>query len=296
MATKEVVRSAFERAVRGPVDVSTIKTILVHIQDSTSAVERIESALSIARATSAHLTCLHTTPFQAYVAFDGFGGIFGMSDVMKAIDDEAMRLRQQVEKELRNEDVSWDYVHVTGNVTGEIIARASLADLIVTGREPRRNELGAPTISLLGDLLQSVRTPIFLPGRKPVDPTGPALVAWNGSFEAANAVRASLGLLKIASTVTVMHFEGRPQRNDGFPGTRLLESLSRQGVHAELVVETMKGPSDEMVAAGIVSHARSSGAYVIMGGYGHSRVREYLFGGVTRTMLGDADVPLVIGR
>jgi nucleotide-binding universal stress UspA family protein len=275
---------------------STIKTILIHIQNSDSAKERIETALSIARSTGAHVTCLHITPFQAYVAFDGFGGVLVIRNVMKAIDDEAARLRQEVQEELRDEDVTWDYLHVTGNVAGELIAYASLADLVVTGREPRKNDLGAPTISLLGDFLQSARTPMLLPGREQVDPTGPALIAWNGSIEAANAVRGSLGILKAASSVTVLHTTGSPQRADAFPGTRLLEYLSRHGIRAELLVETIKRADDEVVSASILAHARRLGAYIVMGGYGHSRVREYFFGGVTRSMLSEADAPVIIAR
>ena len=296
MATKELVRPTVTGSSAPKVGVSTIKTILVHVQDSKSATERVDAALAIARATSAHVTCLHVNAIEAYVAFDGFGGVFIMNDVIKAIDDETMRLRGELEEEFRREDVSWDYVQKTGHVASEIMAHGALADLIVTGREPRKNEVGVPTISLLGDLLQGSRTPLFIPGTGVPDPTGPALIAWNGSFEAANAVRASLGLLKLASSVTVLHITGAPRRHDEFPGTRLLEYLSRQGIHAELLVETLKGADDEVVSASILSHARRLGAYVVMGGYGHSRVREYLFGGVTRTMLSAADAPVVLAR
>ena len=296
MTTRELIRPQETVSSATTGTNSIVKTILVHIQDSESATQRIETALTIARATSAHVTCLQVTAVEAYVAFDGFGGLFVMGDVMKAIDDEAARLRAELEKDLRDEEVSWDYVQLTGHVTGELLYYGALADLVVTSREPRSNEIGVPTLSLLGDLLQSSRTPMFLPGSDPFDPTGPALIAWDGSFEAANAVRASLGMLKLASSVKVLHIASGPHRNDAFPGTRLLEYLSRHGIHAELVVETYKGADDDVVAAAILSHARSSGAFVVMGGYGHSRVREFLFGGVTRTFLAESNVPVVIAR
>lgn len=295
MPIKEILRPSFAASTTGSGAASQIKTVLVHILDSASAEERLESALSIARAASAHVTCLQTTPFEAYVAFDGFAGLPIMNDVMKTIAHEALCLRKSLEEVLRNEHVSWEYVQATGNVAGEILSYAALADLLVTGRKPRKNRLGAPTMSLLGDLLQRSRTPLLLPGPNSVDPTGPALIAWNGSFEAANAVRASLGLLKLASRVQVLHFTDEPQESARFTSTRLLEYLSRQGIRAELVLESLNGAGDVTVAAGITARARSTGAaYIVMGGYSHSRFREFLFGGVTRTMLAESGVSVVI--
>jgi nucleotide-binding universal stress UspA family protein len=276
---------------------STVKTILVHVQNEDSAVQRIESALSIARATSAHLTCLQVTSAEAYVAFDGLGGVFVMNDVMKSIDKGAARLKAVIERELAHEDVSWDHVHATGNAASEIVSRAALADLVVAGRDGT-SDLGRPSISLLGDLVQSLRTPMFLCGEAPVDPAGPALIAWDGSYEAANAVRSSIGLLKLSSSVRVIHFASRPETPGTFPGTALVKYLSRQGIHAELSVETQPVAADDaFVAARLMEQARSAGgAYIVMGGYGHSRARQFLFGGVTRTMLGDSPIPVVIGR
>ena len=297
MSTDEMVLSNKPSATTAEAEKSTVKTVLVHIQDAGSAVQRIESALAIARAHSAHVTCLQVTPVEAYVAFENFGGVFVMNDVMKAIDEQAERLRETVEKELDREDVSWDFIQSTGTVVTEIASHAALADIVVTGREPRQDEFGVPSISFLGDLLHWARTPLFIPGSAPVDPAGPAVVAWNGSYEAANAVRASLGLLKLASRVRVLNVTETKERSGLFPGTRLLEYLSRQGIHAELIVESSPAAADDdFVAGSLIAHSRSEGAYVVMGGYSRSRVKEFLFGGVTRTMLRDTTVPLVIAR
>ena len=62
-----------------------IKTILFHVQNDKALDRTLETALSLARACEAHLSCLHITPIQAYVAFDSFGGVFVMSDVFKAM-------------------------------------------------------------------------------------------------------------------------------------------------------------------------------------------------------------------
>lgn len=276
-----------------------VKTILLHVQNDKSLETRLETALALARACGAHLSCLHVTPIEAYVAFDGFGGVFVMSDVMKALDEEEQTLRSRIEKVLSTEDVSWDYQQVTGNIPSQIISHAALADLVVTGREPHRADFVGSAIGIMGDLLYRARTPLFIPGSsgKPADPTGVALIAWNGTYEAANAVRSSIGLLKLASDVHVVQIE--ETKAASFPGTRLLEYLSRHGIHAELSeIEAGVDIRDEdVVSATLVARAHAiNAAYIVMGGYGHHRISEYVFGGVTRTMLASCPVSLLMAH
>lgn len=274
------------------------KTILVHIHDDETLESRLESALSLARSFSAHVECMHVTPGQAYVAYDSFGGIFVMPDVIKAIEEGEAALRSKIENKLGHEDVSWDYVQVTGDVASQLISRAALADLVVAGREPRRIDFAGSAIGLLGDLICRSRTPVLVPCEvgRPVDPTRPALIAWDGSYEAANAVRSSIGMLKRASSVHLLQIvEEKPEI---FPSTRLLEYLSRHGIHAELTIENV----DEVQYADFIPEILVTRAiaidagYLLMGGYNHSRLGEYVFGGVTRTMLSAAPVPILIAR
>jgi nucleotide-binding universal stress UspA family protein len=276
-----------------------VKTILFHVQSDQSLDQPLETALSLARSCEAHLSCLHVTPIQAYVAFDSFGGVFVMNDVFKTIDEADARLDEQLRDKLANEDVSWDYTQVTGDVPSQLIGRAALADLIVTSRQPRRTDFQGSTIGFLGDLLHSSRTPLFIAaddGKLP-NAAGRALIAWNGSFEAANAVRSAIGLLKIASDVQVLRLE--EGKDEAFPSTRLLEFLSRHGIHAELKVETVHPDAKDadFASACLTSKAKQlDAAYIVMGGYSHSRASEFMFGGLTRSMLSESSIPLFIAR
>lgn len=276
-----------------------VKTILFHVQSDQSLDQPLETALSLARSCEAHLSCLHVTPIQAYVAFDSFGGVFVMNDVFKTIDEADARLDEQLRDKLANEDVSWDYTQVTGDVPSQLIGRAALADLIVTSRQPRRTDFQGSTIGFLGDLLHSSRTPLFIAaddGKLP-NAAGRALIAWNGSFEAANAVRSAIGLLKIASDVQVLRLE--EGKDEAFPSTRLLEFLSRHGIHAELKVETVHPDAKDadFATACLTSKAKQlDAAYIVMGGYSHSRASEFMFGGLTRSMLSESSIPLFIAR
>lgn len=123
------------------------------------------------------------------------------------------------------------------------------------------------------------------------------MIAWNGSIEAANAVRSAIGLLKVASDVQVLRIpEGK---DEAFPSTRLLEYLSRHGIHAELKIETVDPEilDVDFMQDYILSEAkRMDAAYVVMGGYSHSRISEYMFGGLTRLMLAGSSVPLFMAH
>jgi nucleotide-binding universal stress UspA family protein len=292
-------QTTMERPLEAASNRSTIQSILLHIQDDATLDSRVETALSLARSTGAHLSCLHVTPIQAYVAFDSFGGVFVMKEVMEKLDEQEASLRARVEKKLGSEDVTWDYEQITGDVIAQIIGKAALADLVVFGRAPHRQDFAGPALGIMGDLLNRARTPLFIPGdeRAQVDVAGTALIAWDGSYEAANAVRASLGLLKLASEVSVLHVAEDKQQE--FQGRNLLEYLSRQGIHANMMVQDPPagGRDPDIVAATLVSYARGiAAAYIVMGGYSHNRVREFVFGGVTRSLLKECPIPLVITR
>lgn len=293
-----------ERAGTGRPDASPriesgIKTILLHVQNDQILDRTLESGLALARACGAHLSCLHVTPIEAYAAFDSFGGMFVMNDVIKAIAEEESLLAERLNSELSGEDVSWDTSQVTGNIASRIIGRAALADLIVTGRAPRRTDFQGSTTGLLGDLLHRSRTPLYIAADsgEVTDPTGAALIAWNGSLEAASAVRSAVGLLKLASDVRILRID--EEKNEAFPSTVLLEYLSRHGIHAELKIETSHPDARDadFIHACLISEAeRMKAAYVVMGGYSHSRVSEYMFGGLTRSMLAGSPIPLFIAH
>jgi nucleotide-binding universal stress UspA family protein len=273
-----------------------VKNILLHVQNDRSVGDRLETALSLARACGAHLHCVHITPIEAYVAFDAFGGVFVMNDVIRALDEEEARLRGRIEDELRSEDVTWSYEQITGNIATQIVRFGALSDLIVTGRESLESESVRSNPGLLADILHRSRTPLFVPpcGGGRIDPLGSAVVAWDGSYEAANAVRASLGLLKLAAKVRIIQ-ASEEKKGEEFPSTRLLEYLSRHDVHAELTIEPPSSAGGAAIAALLVAQAKAfRAAYIVMGSYNHNRVGQYFFGGVTSSLLEECELPLVM--
>jgi nucleotide-binding universal stress UspA family protein len=271
----------------------TLKSILFNVHDDDALEARLQAALTLARACGAHLQLLHVVPIDAYNALDTYGGTYISGQIVEALEEQSGRLRADIEDRLTKEDVSWSYTSVTSFIVAELLQNAALSDLVIIGRKPHWHEFSRTGPGLIGEIVCHIRSPICIPGDRcdRFDPFGKAIVAWNGSFEAANAVRSTIGLLKMASEVRVIRYT--EDKETVLPDTRVLEYLSRHNVHAE--IETHLPRTD--VATDLIEHAARIGAqYVTMGGYGHSRAGEFLFGGVTRELIGQCPVSLVMAH
>lgn len=274
-------------------------TILFHAQDHEDLENRLEDALALARAANGHLSCVHVTPAEAYVTFDAFGGVFVMDQVLETIIDAEARVRARCEAALTQEDVSWDFEQIGGPLVPTLSGRAGLSDLLLVSRRKSKSLMAGQPLSIIGDLIKMSPTPLFIPGEWEAvhDPLAPAVIGWNGSLEAANAVRGALPWLRLAQSVKVVNV-AEPQRFDEgsrpFPSTRLLEYLSRHGIHAEL--DSFEEPHD-MVAPLLMETVAAIGAKtVVIGGYGHSRIGEFWFGGVTRDLLEACPVAMIVAH
>jgi len=272
---------------------STIKSILFYVRDDAGLDARLQSALSLARACSAHLHCLQITPLEAYTIVDTYGGTFVSDEIVTVLEEEAAKLRKRIEGQLFREDVSWTYEATTSQAIAQLLRGAALADLVIMGRLPRIPEFGGSGPKLIGEIVTHAGAPLCIPGDEAqlLDPFGTAIIAWNGSVEAAHAVRSTIGLLKLASNVRVIRYA--EEKIATFPDTRLLEYLSLHSIPAEL--ETRARPR-ELGTALIEYASRARASYLVMGPYSHTRAGEFLFGGVTRSLLRECPITLVMAH
>jgi len=269
------------------------KSILFSVHDDDALETRLQAALSLARACAAHLELLHVVPIDAYNALDTYGGAYISGQIVEALELEAGKLRARIEDHLANEDVSWSYETITSFIVAELLHNAALSDLVIIGRKPHWHEFSRTGPGLISEIVCHIHTPICIPGDRcdRFDPFGKAIVAWDGSFEAANAVRSTISLLKMASEVRVIRYT--ENKEAVLPDTRVLEYLSRHNVHAKIETHLIR----TNVATDLIEDALRIGAqYVAMGGYGHSRAGEFLFGGVTRELLFECPVSLVMAH
>ena len=150
---------------------------------------------------------MHVSQMSAYVGFEPFGGAYASSDLLNRLEEHETAMRARIEAKLANEDVAWSYERQTSDPVSALINSGALADLIVLwplAAQPKRG-LSAGIDDRRHARVRRTRRYWYVRRiSKRFDPLGPAVVAWNGSFEAANALRAALPLLKQASAVHIV--------------------------------------------------------------------------------------------
>ena len=269
-----------------------MKTILLHIHDDSGLDSRLQAALDLSEGFGSHIDCIHATPLEEYLKQDPWTAARlpeEFSDKMKAV---RLELKTRVEKRLSIAGASWDWFHVDGLMSSALVRYSMLSDLILVTLAGYSIEEDEPR-ALAGPVALVAGTPVLaVPenfGR--LDIAAPALIAWNGKPEAAQAMRASLPLLKQAKRVFLLEVEETLAK---YPRDRVARYLSRQGIHVTIVQrEATRGAIGDV----ILQVAGELGAgFIAMGAYGHSRLKEFIFGGVTRQLLSESPIPLLLAH
>ena len=167
-------------------------------------------------------------------------------------------------------------------------------DLIIVG-QPDRRKSSADQVVDEGVLFESGRPVIFVPFiQKGAAKLDRIMICWDGGRAAARAVADALPLLKKAKQVEVAIISDKPSKSDEVPGADLGQHLARHGFKVD--VKHITSP-DIDVPSTILSHASDSSAdMIVMGGYGHSRLREFVLGGATRGLLESMTVPVLMSH
>lgn len=183
---------------------------------------------------------------------------------------------------------SGTYVAADGHVEDVVVAAARLADLSVLAR-PRENQDEATYVQMVESLLLDSGRPVLLAPNQPDQLAKKVAIAWRGSPDSARAVAMATPFLEQAEEVFVYTVETdrtQPQRADD-----LAQSLAWRGIKA--TARTLR--PDGAVGATLLMSAASDGVdLLVMGAYGHSRMRELVLGGVTRYMISHAGIPLLM--
>ena len=167
-------------------------------------------------------------------------------------------------------------------------------DLIIVG-QPNRQKSSADEVVDEGVLFESGRPVIFVPFiQKGAAKLERMMICWDGGRAATRAVADSLPLLKKAKQVEVVIISNKPGKSDEVPGADLGQHLARHGLKVD--VKRITSP-DIDVPSTILSHAADSSAdMIVMGGYGHSRLREFVLGGATLGLLESMTVPVLMSH
>ena len=276
-----------------------IKDIVVHIDESKNCEARISTAVDLVGNTNAHLTGVYVKPsiyLPAYVAAQVGPEVMEVHRKMAA--ETASKAEVVFEKSVKAAGIKAEWRLVEGAIDEIVTLHARYADIAIIGQTDPDGVTAADSLDVPGHVvLYSGRPVIIVPFigkfRKIAKNV---LIAWNGSREAARAVNDALPLLKMAKSVTVLALN--PQKSSGqhgdLPGADISLHLARHGVKAE-AAQTF---ADDIEAGDmLLSRAADIGAdLIVMGGYGRSRLRELVMGGVSRHILKHMTVPVFMAH
>ena len=277
------------------------RSIVVHLDDSPRCAVRVDIAARLACEHGAHLLGLAPAgrinlPARVTPSLTGVPNYLELAQAR--LDEHAAGLvrafRQRVE--------GFGLPSFEGRVAEDdsvpaLLAHARAHDLVVLGQTDRTS----PGVTLEQDIpeqvfMQAGMPVLVVPHAGDVAELGRCVVvAWNASRESSRALRDALPLLHRASSVHLMCFE-RPSDLVHVPRQQLHDLrdwLGRYGIEMQFHQEPVRVD----IGDALLSRACDLGAdLVVMGGYGHSRMAEFLFGGVTRRLLAQMTVPVLISH
>lgn len=267
-------------------------TLMVHVEAGTASDTRVGLAASLADRFDAMLIGVAAGAVQLPVMMDGTIGA--------TVDGELMNAeRERIEAELKAAEVQFRSIATGGNrriewrsavdFPADVLAReARAADLIILGRDPETARKGIYRSADPGDVLMKAGRPILVPpiGSATLDARR-VIVGWKDTREARRAVFDALPFLARAEKVDVVEVCTEEDRDAAQARVEdVAAHLARHGVtaRAEARVQLAGTVGGELLLTSELEHAD----LIVTGGYGHARLREWIFGGVTRDLLGQS--------
>lgn len=272
-----------------------IKTVLALADGSPECETILAAAVDLSLRFAAHLDVLHVRPDEAgLIPYTGEGMSAAMIEEIieagrRAADERAANAKAAFERvNTAGLSTSW---HVATGPEAEIAAATGrLSDLIVIGQRDDPGEMSWRTT--LDAILFDTGRPVLILPTKPLPAVGNSVtVAWNGSSQAASAVAAALPFLRLAKQVTIL--TAGPV-NPYASTESLIDYLARHDVQA--ATKTFEPGSAPLGNALLDQCRMSQSDLLVMGAYGHSRLREMILGGATREVLANADLPVLMAH
>jgi nucleotide-binding universal stress UspA family protein len=286
-----------------------IKKLLLPLTSTAAGEAALSTALTVARIWNCHVTALHVRVDSrdvAPLAGEGLSGAM-IEEMMSATEKEsgqrASAVRAMFDRFVARHDVtvgearhnfgapSASFATITGREEDLVAQRARLADLTVVPH-PESGEDVSSSDALHAVLFDSGRPVLIAPQVAPETIGTRVCIGWNGTAESAAAVLGALPWMQRAQAVRILTAEEYQRRGPG--AQDLGRYLALHGIDAD--VATFR-PVDRDVGAGLLAGAREFGADLLaMGAYSHSRIRQLILGGVTRHVLENSKLPLMMNR
>lgn len=275
----------------------TIKSIYTIVDLNTDPSPARQITLDIASRFGAHVTAL-APAVEPYVP--GYLAAPMPLDYVMVAVEEGEKLADKAAKAFARaaavSDVQVETRTLTAmaGTTGAVISQAHLTDLVVIGKES-----GETVEPMRGALIEGflfdagVPTLIVPESYKPHFKLDKVMIAWDGSATSARAVHAAMPLLEETKSVEIVA-AASAKNSDKILGGEVAVYLARHGLDVTVHVLDRKGHEP---AYALLEHAGAIHAdYIVMGAYGHSRIREFIMGGTTRNILDDLTIPVLMAH
>lgn len=277
----------------------TYKTILVNCDAGPRVPQRLEVATELATRFGAHLVGAHARPpFEAPMFFDGG---MPMDSLFQAYEQQVKNdlnaSSTAFQKAIKGKHLSSEWRVVDGFADSELAVHARYADLVVVGQAASQGDGQTPDDMPEAVSLATGRPTLVVPHIGVSRAPGKnVMLCWNASRESARAASDALPFLKAAEKVTVLVIDPRSTGggHGAEPGADVATWLARHG--AKVTVQRDVA-ADTDVGNVILSRAADHDTdLIVMGIYGHSRMREFVLGGASRTLLSSMTVPVLMSH
>jgi nucleotide-binding universal stress UspA family protein len=275
--------------------------IVVFIDGRTKTANILNFAATLAQEHSARLISVFMQPEPTVTPAETFARGEGMRSTIDVHQAQLERIeadyRAQFEEVVRRHGIrSESEWRSLPYLSSEVGVHAYYADLVVVARPESAGQTASPHGLAESLVMSSGRPIIVFPPSHTVSRVRRILVAWNATRESIRAVADALPLLVKAEAVEVLvvDHQRRPESHGQEPGADIARHLARHGAHVEVRRVSSSGKE---VGSLLLSQAAALGAdLLVMGAYGHTQLREWIFGGVTRTVLYEAGLPVLMSR
>jgi nucleotide-binding universal stress UspA family protein len=278
------------------------KTILVHCNDLRRSKDLLATATAIAEAHGAHIIGLNVLPSVSFVP----AGVPSSADVVvldhlrKACEAERPALATAFETAMHGREVTSEWRQADADkstVRDVVLSHARAVDLVVV-KQSDVGWLGSGQLDIADDLVIAGGRPVLIVPNATSALRWPpnVVVAWNGQREASRALFDALPLLQSAASVKIVQIDSPSERIPGhiLPTAAIRDALLRHGVKYE-ATEFIR--SEDSAGAALLDRTRRDETdLLVMGCYGRSRIREYIFGGATLHMLRHMTIPVLMSR
>src|SRR5579862_3349018 len=282
-----------------------MKSILAVVGDGTAR-PLLETALLVAKRFGGRIVGLNTLTTEYAVVFGGEMGFSISSEVDRTLEREGQDRRDQARRIFReimaDEKVpvgsagaaesgpTAEWHEEEGRQNAVVGALGRVFDLIVVEQPAKLASLTEATLE--DALFESGRPVLMVPPRPAAEIGGSVVIAWNGSTETARTVAMSMPYLALARTVQILSVEGAMQ--PGPSGDDLAAALRLRGIAA---TSRNVAASNRQAGEVFLAEARAVECdLLVKGAYTQSRLRQMIFGGATRHIIMEAEIPVILAH